>query len=62
MGRLAAYVAGEVGCRNYPRRRLAASARDRRRLFGFHPKSPILPHPAKGLISEPVANRYHGRF
>ena len=29
MGRLAAYVAGEVGCRIYPRRSLAASARDR---------------------------------
>ena len=29
MGRLAAYAAGEVGCRNYPRRRLAPSARDR---------------------------------
>ena len=29
MGRLAAHVAIEVGCRNYPRRRLAPSARDR---------------------------------
>ena len=29
MGRLAAYAAGEVGCRNYPRRRLPPSARDR---------------------------------
>ena len=29
MGRLAGYRAGEVGCRNYPRRRLAPSARDR---------------------------------
>jgi len=29
MGRLAGYTVGEVDCRNYPRRRLAPSARDR---------------------------------
>jgi hypothetical protein len=45
-----------MGCRNYPRRRLAPSARDRDGVG--HSASilevPLSPHPAKGPISEPV--------
>jgi hypothetical protein len=51
MGRLAAYVAGEVGCRNYPRRRLAASARDRDGV-GYSAsilQVPLSPIPPRGL-------------
>ena len=51
MGRLAAYVAGEVGCRNYPRRRLAPSARDRAGV-GYSAsilQVPLSPIPPRGL-------------
>jgi hypothetical protein len=64
MGRLAAYVAGEVGCRIYPRRSLAASARDRDGV-GYSAsilQVPLSPIPPRGFISEPVTNRDHGRF
>ena len=51
MGRLAAYAAGEVGCRNYPRRRLAPSARDRDGV-GYSAsilEVPLSPIPPRGL-------------
>jgi hypothetical protein len=51
MGRLAAYVAGEVGCRIYPRRSLAASARDRDGV-GYSAsilQVPLSPIPPRGL-------------